>query len=71
MANKKQIALGDEVKCKLTGFKGIVTGHAHYLFHKPEVQVTRPSKTDAQKDQTARWIVADQVTIVKKGKFKA
>ena len=67
---KTVIELGDEVKCKITGFRGIVTSYAKCLTGCDRITVQPPVKKDG-KHPDSLWFDMAAVKIIKKGKVKA
>ena len=51
----KEIKLGDAVKCKITGFQGIVIGRAEYLHSATQLSVLATTLSDGQ-PMDAVWI---------------
>lgn len=66
---KNVVELGDQVKCKVTGFSGIVTSYAKCLTGCDRVTVQPPIGKDG-KHPDAMWIDAAAVEVVKKHKVK-
>lgn len=60
------VDLGDQVRDKVTGFKGIVTGKAQYLTGCKQVLVT-PKVGEDGKYLDACWLDVDRVEIIGKG----
>lgn len=68
--NKSTVELGDEVECRLTGHKGLVTGITKYLTGCDRAEVRAPlTKEGKLGDNWSLDIPA--LKIVKKGKVKA
>ena len=66
---KRKIQLGDQVTCKLTGFKGFANARAEYLFGCIQIEVQ--SKVDDKGNWSkGQWIDETQLEIVKKRKEK-
>lgn len=66
----KEAELGDEVECKVTGFKGIVTGVSQWLTGCDKVSVQAPIQKDGKYGESF-WIDKAAVTILKRGKVKS
>lgn len=64
------VELGDEVKCKITGFRGIVTGIAKCLTGCDRIDVRAPMKKDGKMGE-GYWFDFHAVEIIKKQKVKA
>jgi hypothetical protein len=62
------IELGDLVRDRITGFKGIATGHTKWL-NKCERFGVQGQKLEAGKVQDAQWFDAEQLEVVKKAAF--
>lgn len=62
--------LGDEVKCKVTGFQGVVTGVAKHLTGCDRIGIQPPVQKDG-KHPDALWLDIASVEIIKKQKVKA
>lgn len=69
MDTTKTVELGDQVRDKVTGFKGIVTGQAQYLTGCKQVMVT-PRASEDGKYVDACWLDVDRVEVVGKGVVK-
>jgi len=61
--------LGDEVICKVSGFKGIVTSHSKCLTGCDRMGVRAPMTKDGKMGEEY-WIDQAALTVVKKGKVK-
>lgn len=66
---KNEVNLGDEVECKITGFKGIVTGYAKMLTGCDRVVVQPRADKDGKMSESS-WLDVAAVTILKKSKVK-
>ena len=64
-----EIELGDEAKCKVTGFQGIVTSIAHCLTGCDRATVQPPVNKDG-KFPDAMWVDVAALKLIKKGKVK-
>lgn len=60
--------LGAEVKDRLTGFKGIMTGVCHYITGCSQALVQPKMRKDTFVE--ARWIDIDRLDVTKTGAFK-
>lgn len=69
MVTTAVVELGDQVRDKVTGFKGIVTGQAQYLTGCKQVMVT-PRVGDDGKYVDACWLDVDRVEMIGKGVVK-
>jgi hypothetical protein len=69
MVTVSTVELGDQVRDKVTGFKGIVTGKAQYLTGCKQVMVT-PKVGDDGKYVDACWLDVDRVEILGKEAIK-
>jgi hypothetical protein len=65
----KKVELGDEVKCKVTGFKGVVTMYSQCLTGCDRIVVQPPVNKEG-KHPDSMWLDTHAVTIIKKGKVK-
>jgi len=65
VSEKKKFILGQEVKDKITGFKGIVTGHADYLTGCNQYCVL-PSKLKDNNIIEGRWFDEGRLKLVSK-----
>jgi hypothetical protein len=65
----KTVELGDEVKCKVTGHRGIATAIAKCLTGCDRVEVKPPVDKDG-KMMDGYWIDIAALEVVKKGKIK-
>lgn len=61
--------LGDEVRCKITGFQGVITSYAKCLTGCDRVTIQPPVKKDG-KHPDSLWFDAAAVEVIKKGKVK-
>jgi len=68
MKNDK-VELGDEVKCKVTGFRGVVTSIAKCLTGCDRCTIQPPVKRDG-KHPDAIWVDVACCEIIKKSKVK-
>lgn len=64
-----KVELGDEVECKITGFRGIVNGVSQWLTGCDRVSVQAPMTKDGKYGENY-WIDEAVVKIIKKGKVK-
>jgi len=64
-----RIALGDEVQCIVTNFKGIATGRCEYLNGCVQYSVRPPVNKD-NKRQDAIWIDEEQLKVTELEKVK-
>lgn len=64
------VDLGDEVQCKITGFKGVVTSYAKCLTGCDRITIQPNVKKDG-KHPEALWFDVAAVTILKKQKVKS
>jgi hypothetical protein len=62
---KMTIKLGKKVKDKITGFEGIVTGVASYLYGCDQYLVTPPAKDGAKVD--AYWFDEGRLEVIGQG----
>jgi hypothetical protein len=69
MVTVATVELGDQVRDKVTGFKGIVTGKAQYLTGCKQVMVT-PKVGDDGKYVDACWLDVDRVEVLGKEAIK-
>lgn len=69
MENDFNIELGDEVKCKITGFQGIVTGYCKHLTGCDRISIQPPVKYDMRVPD-AMWTDVATVDIIEKQKVK-
>lgn len=69
MVETAVVELGDQVRDKVTGFKGIVTGKAQYLTGCKQVMVT-PRADESGKYVDACWLDVDRVEVIGKGVVK-
>jgi hypothetical protein len=69
MVTVSTVELGDQVRDKVTGFKGIVTGKAQYLTGCKQVMVT-PKVGDDGKYVDACWLDVDRVEVLGKEAIK-
>ena len=60
------IELGYEAEDKITGFKGIVTGHCEYLYGCDQYLLTPPVREDGSKI-SGEWIDEGRVQVIGKG----
>lgn len=60
----RQATLGDRVKCKVTGFIGIVTTQATHLAGCDRLWVEPPVGEDGKSLGDAKWLDIDMVEIV-------
>lgn len=67
---KNEIELGDQVKCKITGFNGIVTSYAKCLTGCDRITIQPPVGKDG-KHPDSLWFDVAAVEIIKKNKIKA
>lgn len=67
--NKDKPELGDEVKCKVTGFQGIVVGTLKCLTGCDRINVQAPINKDGKYGESYS-IDEAAVDIIKKGKVK-
>ncbi len=58
----EKVQLGSKVKDKITGFTGIVSGRAEYLYGTPHVWVEAPTTTDGKTPD--QWIDESRVEVV-------
>jgi hypothetical protein len=65
----EEVELGDEVECKVTGFKGIANGKAQYMTGCERISV-QPRVTKDGKHPDGMWIDKAALKILKKGKVK-
>jgi len=65
----KKVELGDEVECKITGFKGVINGQSQWLTGCDKVSVQSPLQQDGKYGESL-WLDAAAVKIIKKGKVK-
>lgn len=63
------VELGDRVKCKITGFQGIVTSYAKCLTGCDRITVQPPVDKDG-KHPDPLWFDANAVEIIEKNKVK-
>lgn len=63
------VELGDQVKCKVTGFEGIVIGLAKHLTGCDRCSV-QPKVDKNGKHMDGYWFDINAVEIIKKGKVK-
>ena len=63
--NEKRVELGDRVKDRITGLKGIVTGVSEWLYGCRRLSVQPEEAKDAKPAETF-WIDEPQAEIVKK-----
>lgn len=61
--------LGDEAKCKVTGFRGIITSTAQCLTGCDRVSIQAPMKKDGTYGENY-WVDVAAVEIIKKAKVK-
>lgn len=66
---KNEVELGDEVACKITGYKGVVTAYAKMLTGCDRVIVQPPIDKDG-KMVDSTWIDVASVEVIKKRKVK-
>jgi hypothetical protein len=59
------IQLGDEVKCRFTGFKGIAFGRCNYLYGCEQIMV-KPSKLKDGSPIKSQWIDEPQLEVISK-----
>lgn len=64
-----KVQLGDEAKCKITGFKGIVTATSQCLTGCDRVTLRAPMKKDGSMGDEY-WFDVDAVEVTKRGKVK-
>lgn len=64
-----KVKLGDKVKCKVTGFTGIVIGKTDYLYGCTRLGVQAKADKDGKIPDTF-WCDEPQVDIVKEGVVK-
>lgn len=64
------VELGDEVKCMITGYQGIVTSHAKCLTGCDRITVRGPMKKEGTMGEEY-WFDIESVEIVKKHKVRA
>ena len=64
------IKLGDEVKCQLTGIKGIVVAYTIWLYGCARIGI-QPRGVENGVAVEPHWIDEMQATVLKAGKFKA
>jgi hypothetical protein len=65
---KEAIGLGDEVKCTITGYRGIVTSLTVFLYGCTRIQV-QPQKLDKEgKLPAGEWLDAAQCEKVPRGR---
>lgn len=69
MSNKNVVELGDLVKCKITGFKGIVTATSQCLTGCDRIGIQAPIQKDGKYGEYY-WVDVAAVEIIKKGKVK-
>ena len=65
----KRAELGDLVKCKVTGFEGVVTSYAKCLTGCDRITVQPPISKEG-KMQDCIWLDVDAVEVIKKNKIK-
>lgn len=63
------VNVGDEVKCSITGFKGIAMGRTEYLFGCVRVGIL-PTKVKDKKDIDYVWFDETQLVVIKKQKIQ-
>lgn len=66
---KQQVELGDEVICRITGFKGLVVGIAKYLSGCDRADVRAPLSKDGKLGESYSLDIP-ALTVTKKGKVK-
>lgn len=67
--NNERVKLGDEAKCKITGFKGIVTAHSKCLTGCDRVTIRASMQKDGKMGEEY-WFDIDAVEVVKREKVK-
>lgn len=55
------IALGSRYRDTVTGFTGIATGWAEYLYGSPDVRITAQNN---QEDEKQRWIAEQRLELL-------
>jgi hypothetical protein len=65
----KEVELGDEVKCKVTGWQGVVTSLAKCLTGCDRAAVRAPITKDGKMGEEY-WLDVPALTIIKKAKLK-
>lgn len=63
------IKLGDEVQCRITGFKGIAVSHATCLTGCDRIAVKAPMQKDGKMGEEF-WFDLDCLEVLKAGKVK-
>lgn len=58
--------LGDEVRCKITGFTGVITAHARHLTGCDRFWVQPPVDAEG-KGRTGLWLDIDVLAILRPG----
>jgi hypothetical protein len=58
------LKLGDTVKDKMTGFTGVVTGRAEFLYTVPSVKVQPQGLKEDGSPKEAVWFEEPQLTLV-------
>lgn len=66
---RTKIKLGLEAKDKITGFKGIITGHADYLTGCDQYLLQPKSKADGDFNE-GRWFDEGRIEIIKEAMTK-
>ena len=56
--------LGDKVKCKVTGFAGIVTSYSKHISGCDRLYVDPPVCKDGH-DRDGKWVDIDMISIIK------
>ncbi len=50
------IVLGQQVRCRVTGFRGVVIGRGEYLYASPRLWIQSETVNDSGQPKDALWI---------------
>ena len=54
------IVLGQQVRCRITGYRGIVIARSEYLYSSPQVRVQSETVNDSGLPKDAVWLDEEQ-----------